>query len=146
MTWLPSVIWLVLLVVFAIVEAATVGLASIWFAAGAFVALLSSLCTGNIWTQIFLFILVSAVTLVALRPLAKKYVTPKQVATNADRVIGREAIVTEDIDNLAATGAVKIFGVLWSARSEDDSPIPAGSTVTVRAIDGVKLIVAKKGG
>ena len=143
--WLPSVIWLVLLVVFAVVEAVTVGLASIWFAAGALAALLSTFFTDNIWIQIFLFVLVSAVTLIALRPLAKKYVNPKEVHTNADRVIGREAVVTEDIDNLTAVGAVKIFGVLWTARSADDDPIPAGSTVTVKEIDGVKLVVAKKG-
>lgn len=144
MPWLPSVVWLALLVVFAIVEAVTVGLVSVWFAAGALVALLSTFFTGNIWIQIFLFVLVSAVTLVALRPLAKKYVTPKEVPTNADRVIGQEAVVTEDIDNLKATGAVKIFGVLWTARGEEDTPIPVGSTVTVREIDGVKLIVTPK--
>ena len=145
MPWLPSVVWLILLVVFVIVEALTVGLASVWFAAGALVALLSTYFTDNIWLQIFLFVAVSAVALFALRPLAKKYVTPKQVATNADRVIGRDAVVTEDIDNLTATGAVKIFGVLWTARSADGSPIPAGETVTVREIDGVKLVVSKKG-
>jgi len=137
-------VWLVLLVVFAIVEAVTVGLASVWFAAGALVALLATFFTDNIWIQIFLFVAVSAAALAALRPLAKKYVTPKQVATNADRVIGREAVVTEDIDNLKATGAVKIFGVLWSARGAEDTPIPAGSTVIVKEIDGVKLIVSKK--
>ncbi len=144
MPWLPSMVWLVLLVVFAIVEAVTVGLASVWFAAGALVALLATFFTDNIWIQIFLFVAVSAAALAALRPLAKKYVTPKQVATNADRVIGREAVVTEDIDNLKATGAVKIFGVLWSARGAEDTPIPAGSTVIVKEIDGVKLIVSKK--
>ena len=144
MPWLPSMVWLVLLVVFAIVEAVTVGLASVWFAAGALAALLATFFTDNIWIQIFLFVAVSAAALAALRPLAKKYVTPKQVATNADRVIGREAVVTEDIDNLKATGAVKIFGVLWSARGAEDTPIPAGSTVIVKEIDGVKLIVSKK--
>ena len=83
MPWLPSVVWLVLLIVFALVEAATVGLASVWFAAGAFVALLSTFFTGNIWLQIFLFVLVSTVALVALRPLSKKYVTPRSVPTTA---------------------------------------------------------------
>ena len=144
MSWLPSAVWLVLLVVFAVVEAATVGLASIWFAAGALAALLFSFFTSNIWLQIFLFLLVSAVALAILRPLAKKYVTPKEVPTNADRVIGREAVVTEEIDNLKAAGAVNIFGVLWSARSENGSTIPAGATVIVKAIDGVKLLVAAK--
>lgn len=144
MPWLPSVVWLVLLVVFVIVEAVTVGLASVWFAAGALVALLATFFTDNIWLQIFLFVLVSAVTLAALRPLAKKYVSPQHVATNADRVIGMDAVVVEDIDDLAAAGAVKVMGTVWTARSSSGAPIPAGSTVTVDRIDGVKLFVTVK--
>lgn len=141
MPWLPSVVWLVLLVAFAIAEAATVGLVSIWFAAGALVALLSTFFTANIWVQIFLFLLVSSVTMAVLRPLARKYVLPTVVPTNADRVIGRQAVVTEEIDNLRGTGAVVVFGVAWTARSEEGSPIPQGTTVTVNRIEGVKLFV-----
>lgn len=147
-TWLPSVIWLGLLVVFAIVEGATVALVSVWFCAGALVALLCSLFTANIWLQIFLFFLVSLVAMLILRPLARKYVFPHRVPTNADRVIGREAVVTEDIDNLAGKGAALIFGTAWTARSDTGEPIPKGTTVTVKRIGGVKLYVApavKKG-
>ncbi len=139
--WLPSVVWLGLLIAFAAAEAATVGLVSIWFAAGALAALRSTFFTSNIWLQIFLFLLVSTITLALVRPLTKKYLTPKQVATNADRVIGREAVVTEAIDDLNATGVVRVAGIEWTARSGTDVTIPVGATVKVLRIDGVKLIV-----
>lgn len=141
MPWLPSVVWLALLVLFAIAEAVTVGLVSVWFAAGALVALLTTFFTSNIWLQIFLFLAVSAVAMAVLRPLARKYVLPTVVPTNADRVIGRQAVVTEAIDNLNGKGAVVVFGVAWTARSEDGAPIPEGTTVTVNRIEGVKLFV-----
>lgn len=142
MPWLPSVVWLCLLVLFAVMEAVTVGLVSVWFAAGALVALLGTFFTSNIWIQIFLFLLVSCVTMAVLRPLARKYVLPTVVPTNADRVIGRQAVVTEAIDNLNGKGAVVVFGVAWTARSEDGTPIAEGTTVTVNRIEGVKLFVS----
>ena len=145
MPGLPSVIWLALLILFAVVEALTVGLVSVWFAAGALIALLSTFFTGNIWAQIFLFLLVSLATVAVLRPLARRFVLPTVVPTNADRVIGREAVVTEVIDNLNGKGAVVVFGVAWTARSEGDEPIPQGTTVVVKRIDGVKLFVERKG-
>ena len=131
MPWLPSVVWLCLLVFFAITEAVTVGLVSVW-----------TFFTSNIWIQIFLFLLVSCVTMAVLRPLARKYVLPTVVPTNADRVIGRQAVVTEAIDNLNGKGAVVVFGVAWTARSEDGTPIAEGTTVTVNRIEGVKLFVS----
>lgn len=142
MSWLPSAVWLGLLVLFAVVEAVTIGLVSLWFAAGALCALLSSYFTENIWLQITVFLAVSAAAMVVLRPLAKKFVFPRVVPTNADRVIGRDAVVTEDIDNRKGAGAAVVFGVAWTARSLDGAPIPAGTTVTVERIDGVKLIVS----
>ena len=142
MPWLPSVIWLALLILFAIVEASTVGLVSIWFAAGALAALLASVCTANIWLQIALFLVVSILTMAGLRPLARKYVLPAVIPTNADRVIGRQAVVTEAIDNLNAAGAAVVSGVAWTARSEEGLPIPAGTVVTVKRIEGVKLFVS----
>ena len=80
-----------------------------------------------------------------VRPLAQHYVNDRKVATNADRVIGREAVVTEDIDNIQGKGRVSISGADWTARAEDDRPIPAGSTVRVLRIEGVKVIVAPAG-
>ena len=131
--------WVAALVVFLIVEAVTAGLVSIWFVFGSLVALGAA-----VWLQIFWFVIVSVATLVLTRPLVKRYVDSRSVATNADRSIGRAAVVTERIDNLAATGAVKLDGVVWTARSTDDAvAIETGERVTVRAIEGVKLIVER---
>ncbi len=136
------VFWVVALVVFLIVEAVTAGLVSIWFVFGSLVALICAALGAAIWLQIFWFVIVSVATLVLTRPLVKRYVDSRSVATNADRNIGRTAVVTERIDNLAATGAVQLAGVVWTARSTDDAvAIEPGTHVTVRAIEGVKLIV-----
>ena len=136
--------WVVALVVFLIVEAVTAGLVSIWFVFGSLVALICAALGAAVWLQIFWFVIVSVVTLVLTRPLVKRYVDSRSVATNADRCIGRTAVVTERIDNLAAAGAVKLDGVVWTARSTDDAvAIETGERVTVRAIEGVKLIVER---
>ena len=136
--------WVVALVVFLIVEAVTAGLVSIWFVFGSLVALICAALGAAVWLQIFWFVIVSVATLVLTRPLVKRYVDSRSVATNADRSIGRIAVVTERIDNLAATGAVQLDGVVWTARSTDDAvAIEAGERVTVRAIEGVKLIVER---
>ena len=136
------IFWVVALVVFLIVEAVTAGLVSIWFVFGSLVALICAALGSAIWLQIVWFVVVSVATLVLTRPLVKRYVDSRSVATNADRNIGRTAVVTERIDNLAATGAVQLAGVVWTARSTDDAvAIEPGTHVTVRAIEGVKLIV-----
>lgn len=136
--------WVAALVVFLIVEAVTAGLVSIWFVFGSLVALICAALGAAVWLQIFWFVIVSVATLVLTRPLVKRYVDSRSVATNADRSIGRAAVVTERIDNLAATGGVKLDGVVWTARSTDDAvAIETGERVTVRAIEGVKLIVER---
>ena len=136
--------WVAALVVFLIVEAVTAGLVSIWFVFGSLVALICAALGAAVWLQIFWFVIVSVATLVRTRPLVKRYVDSRSVATNPDRSIGRAAVVTERIDNLAATGAVKLDGVVWTARSTDDAvAIETGERVTVRAIEGVKLIVER---
>lgn len=136
--------WVVALVVFLIVEAVTAGLVSIWFVFGSLVALICAALGAAVWLQIFWFVIVSVATLILTRPLVKRYVDSRSVATNADRSIGRAAVVTERIDNLAATGAVKLDGVVWTARSTDDAvAIETGERVTIRAIEGVKLIVER---
>lgn len=136
-----QIVWLALLIIFAVAEAATVGLTSVWFAIGSLGALVCALAGGNIWLQLGIFIVLSLVCLVALRPLAKKYLNTRVEPTNADRVIGQEARVIQDIDNIQGTGAVTIGGVTWTARSEHDTPIPAGAMVRVLRIEGVKVIV-----
>ncbi len=137
-----TTLWLIVMVLFLVVEAATVGLVCIWFAVGALAALIAALLGAEIWLQIVLFLVVSAVALYFTRPLVKKYVNAKVEPTNADMVIGKECRVTEAIDNIAGTGAVYVDGKTWTARSESDEVIPEGTLVTAKSIDGVKLIVA----
>ena len=137
-----TTLWLIAMVLFLVVEAVTVGLVCIWFAAGSLVALLSAMLGAPVWLQVLIFLVVSAVTLYYTRPLVKKYVNNKVEPTNADIVIGKECRVTETINNIAGTGAVYVDGKTWTARSEDDTPIAEGELVTAVRIDGVKLIVA----
>ena len=142
MDWIPSAVWLALLLFFAVAEAATIALVSIWFAAGALAALLATIFTNDIWIQILLFVVVSAVTMAVVRPLARKYVLPHRVPTNADRVIGREGVITQAVDNLAPAGVVVVAGMAWTARADSGENIPEGTVVTVKRIEGVKLFVA----
>lgn len=136
-----QIMWLVLLIIFAVSEAVTVGLTSIWFAAGALAALVAALLGGPLWVQITLFLAVSLLCLAAVRPLARRHLNSRVEPTNADRVIGAEAQVTEDIDNIHGKGAVVIRGMTWSARSQDGGPISAGTMVKVLRIEGVKVFV-----
>ena len=139
------IFWVAAMIVFFIVEAITVGLASIWFAIGSLAALICALLHAPVWLQVAWFLAVSVATLILTRPLVRHFVNNRTVATNADRNIGRSAVVTERIDNLAGTGAIKLDGVTWTARSPEDSvTVEAGDTVTVREIQGVKLIVVPK--
>lgn len=138
----PQLIWLVLTLLFAVAEAVSVGLSSIWFALGALAALLVSLLTANVWAQIGVFVAVSLLSLILFRPLAARLLHPRNhVRTNADRVLGKTGIVTEPIDNLAARGQVKVGGQIWSARSESGQPISAGVEITVLRIEGVRVFV-----
>ena len=136
-----KLIWTGLLVVFVIGEAATVGLASIWFALGALAALICALLGTGLWMQLTVFMLASALSLAAFRPLARKYINGKVEPTNADRIIGGEALVTEEIHNIQGKGVVTIGGMTWTARSEGDEKIPAGTLVRILRIEGVKVYV-----
>ena len=136
-----SIVWVVLMVVFLVVEAATAGLTCIWFAIGSLAALIAALFDAQLWLQIVWFLVISFVTLYFTRPLVKKYVNSRSQPTNADMVIGKEALVTEDIDNVEATGAVSVGGKVWTARSADGGRIKSGAVVSVLRIEGVKLIV-----
>lgn len=133
--------WAALIVVFLIVEGITAGLASIWFALGSIAALISVFFGAPVWLQITIFIVVSTVSLIFTRPLARKYVNKRTQPTNADRVIGKTATVTERIDNLAGKGYVSVDGRLWPARSKSGEPLEPGTVAVVRAIEGIKLIV-----
>lgn len=134
-------IWLTLLGVFIVVEAATVALVCIWFIAGTAVALILALCGLPLWSQIAAFVVVSAVLLVCLRPFLKKYINAKKTDTNVDALIGKKALVTEPIDNLHGKGAISVSGNLWTARSANEAPIEKDTVVIIRKIEGVKAFV-----
>lgn len=133
--------WAAAIIVFLIIEGVTVALQSTWFALGALAALLSALFGAPVWLQVIWFVVVSAAALYFTRPLVKKYINAKRQPTNADRMIGMAAIVTERIDNVAATGAVQVGGKRWTARSAAGEVIEEGTIVEATVIEGVKLIV-----
>ena len=139
---LSWIVWLILMVVFLLVETSTVSLVSIWFAIGSLGALLAASLHAPLWVQITIFLALSATLLACLRPFVKKFIQPKIVATNADSVIGTAGFVTEDIDNLSARGQVKLGGMFWSARSTSGDPICKDTKVTVDRIEGVKVFVS----
>ncbi len=140
---LMNYIWLGLVVVFLIVEAACpIHLVSLWFAAGALAALAASFLGAALWLQMLLFVVVSAGLLILLWPLAKKYMNPAVTATNVDAVVGKVGIVTAAIDNVEATGQMKLGGMEWTARSANGENIPVGTKVKVERIEGVKAFVS----
>ena len=141
MNW-AAIIWLGLTVAFLVTEAATVTVVSLWFAAGALAAMAAALLGAGIWLQVGVFLVVSAVALTALRPLVRKYLTPRLTATNIDAVIGSVGIVTADIDNVASSGQVKLNGMEWTARSSSGSTLAKGTRVCVDRIEGVKVFVS----
>lgn len=133
--------WSVAIIAFLVIEAVTVGIASIWFALGSICALIAALLGAPTWLQIVWFFIISILTLILTRPIVRKYVNGKKTPTNADRLIGCPAIVTEEINNIKGQGSVRIEGKEWTARSADDKPIPFDTVVKVIRIEGVKLIV-----
>ncbi|MCC8023170.1 MAG: NfeD family protein [Clostridiales bacterium] len=137
-----SILWVVLLLLFAAMEAFTVQLVSVWFAFGALGALFANIAGAGTLTQMIIFVVISALLLVFTRPLAIKFVRPPFQKTNADRSIGKQAVVVEAIDNLNAKGQVKVDGSIWTARNETNEPLPEGALVRVIRIEGVKLIVS----
>jgi len=134
--------WLIALIVLIIIEAMTLGLTTIWFAGGALVSFIASLCGANSTIQIVLFLVISLLLLIFTRPLATKYINNKTVKTNIDELIGKKAVVTTAIDNLAEVGEAQIEGKFWMARAVDEEvKIEKGATVIVIEIKGVKLMV-----
>ena len=135
--------WLGAIVFFGVVEGVTAGLVSIWFVLGAAAALIAALLNAALTAQFAVFLIVSALALVATRPLVKKLRAGKPVPTNLDRVIGTSGRVTETVDNSIASGAVYVDGKTWTARSTDGSVLPKGQMVRIVKMEGVKLFVEK---
>ena len=140
---LDAMIWLGLMIVFLVVEAACpIHLVSIWFAVGSLAAAVAGALSGPVWLQLALFLVISGGLLALLWPFTRRFLNPKLTPTNVDSILGTQGYVTESIDNLDSHGQVKLGGMVWTARSADGSPIPAGTLVRVEKIEGVKAIVA----
>ena len=137
-----EIFWLAASIVLFVLEAVTVSLVTIWFALGALGALFTALLGGELWLQIVVFFAVTIITLIETRPIVKKHFNKNHhQPTNADTLIGKICVVTEDIDNVAATGQATCLGQVWSARSLNGETIKKGSKAKVDSIHGVKLIV-----
>lgn len=137
-------VWIALAVVFGVVEAATAQIVTIWFAIGAVGAVIANVSGANLTVQLIVFVAVSILTLIIARPYLKKFTKTEMQRTNADMCIGETAVVIEEINNTLGTGQVKVRGSVWTARSRDNTVIPAGENVHVEKIEGVKLIVSEK--
>lgn len=136
------ILWLIVLVVTIAIEAATMGLTTIWFSGGALAAMIVELLNGGIWMQIIVFLVISLVLLFYTRPIAVKHFNKEREKTNLDSVIGKTAVVTIPIHNLKETGQVMLDGKEWTARSNDSTKqIEKEALVKVISIKGVKLIV-----
>lgn len=140
---MEMIVWIAAMVVFGVVEAVTVGLVSIWFVLGSAAGLIAAICEAPIWLQVLLFFIVSIAALIATRPLVRKMMGKNIVPTNADAVLGKEARVTETIDNAASAGAVYVDGKTWSARSISGEVLPEGTLVRAARMEGVKLFVER---
>lgn len=140
-----TVIWAIGIIAFVILEAATYQMVSIWFAIGAVGGIIASALGASFKTQMIVFIAVSVVFLLALRPVSMKILKTRGAKTNIDGLIGKEVLITKDIDNLNGVGEGKINGMTWSVRSLDNAKIPANTIAVIEKVEGVKLIVTRKG-
>lgn len=140
-----TIFWLVVLVLSIVIEIATLGLTTIWFAGGALLAVIAAALGLPLVVQIVLFFAASLLLLYFTRPIAVKYFNKDRVKTNAESLVGKQAIVISEIDNLQGIGQVTVAGMEWSARTvEDGKSIPVGGVVNIVAINGVKLIVEER--
>ena len=138
-------VWLGVLIAAVVIEVVTTQIVSVWFAVGALASFIAALAgVEQLWIRIVIFVVVSAIAVVATRPLVKKIINTKVEPTNADVVIGKTGVVTETIDNFAPSGLVKVAGTVWTARSADDSVIAVNEKVVIKEISGVKLLVIKE--
>lgn len=136
-----AIYWFILFLFLIFIEVSTVNLVSIWFAIGSVAAMIVALFTGEVWIQTSVFVVVSLISLLITKPLVKKFKKTETIPTNIDRVIGKKGEVTKKITP-DQYGEVKVFGIVWTAASEDT--IEIGEKVIVQEIEGVKLIVLKE--
>ena len=141
-----AIFWLVVMILFLILEMITISLVSIWFVGGSLAAFLVSFAVTNIWIEAGVFLGVSLVLLLLIRPMARKLGVKQkdQIRSGAQALVGKRALVTETRDNLHATGAVQVNGQFWSAKAVDDDEIIRKDTVVmISEVDGVRLAVKK---
>lgn len=137
--------WLAVMVIMLIIEIATLGITTIWFAGGALVAFVLAMFNVPFLVQIFVFLIVSFILLIFTRPVAVKYFNKDRARTNVEGMIGRQAVVVSEVDNLQGIGRVTVGGQEWSARTTQDGIVlPVGAVVFVKNVNGVKLIVEEK--
>ncbi len=134
-------VWIAVLVAAVVVEALTNDFVAIWFFPAALVSMILSLFDTSPWLQVILFLVIGLALVIATRPLCRKLLKGKAEKTNVDALVGKVCIVTEEICNIEERGEVKLGGLCWSARAEDGRVIAVGEQVTVKEIQGVKLIV-----
>ena len=141
---MEMIFWLILFVALLVIEIATLGLTTIWFAAGALVAFLAAYIGFGVPVQVIIFLAVSIILLILTRPIAIKYFNQERQKTNAESLIGQKAIVIEEVNPLQATGKVEVNGMEWSAKTEESDRIEVSTVVSIKGIQGVKLIVEKE--
>lgn len=140
---MEPVYWLIAVAVLIVIELMTLGLTTIWFAGGAFVAFIAGQLQAPLWLQLALFFVVSVVLLIFTRPIAEKHLNASRTKTNVDSLIGKHGRVIEEIDNLGQTGKVMLDGMEWMARSETpDEKIPSGTVIEVRKVKGAHIVAA----
>lgn len=138
-----EIIWLAGVVAFIILEAVTYQLISIWFVLGAIGGLIAAMCGASFTVQMIVFLAAAILFLVLLRPISLKLIKKQDFKTNADSLIGKSILITEEVNNIRGTGQGKVNGMVWTVRSEGDDTIAAGELAHIKSIDGVKLIVEK---
>ena len=143
---MDAILWLAAVAVLLVIEIATLGLTTIWFAGGALIAGIAAVAGAGSIVQFVIFLIVSLILLIFTRPVAVKYLNVNRTRTNAESLIGKEAVVTQTIENLKNQGQVIVGGIEWTARTDDNETVIEKDTVVeIERIEGVKLIVKKKG-
>ena len=137
-------IWLGAVALALFLEAATMSLVSIWFAVGALVTVFAAYAGMPVTGQLLIFVAVSIAAFFTVRPLTRRFLDPHITPTNADRLLGVDAKVTEEINNELPSGTVYVDGKTWTARSAGGEVVPAGELVEVAWMEGVKLFVRPK--
>lgn len=142
---MESICWLIIFLVLLVIEIFTLGLTTIWFAIGAVAAFIATLAGAGLIVQVVLFFAVSVITLIATRPIAVKYFSKNTEKTNVEGIIGKNVVITQRIPDMNTTGKASLDGEIWMARSLENEPMEEGELVEIAAVEGVKLIVKKKG-